>query len=62
MVKVKVLAAVVDGNRAGAVIDVSEKDAARLERIGYVERVAEPAAPVTKPTARKQPTANKNEK
>lgn len=36
-VKVKVLNAVVDGHKKGAVISIEEKSAIHLEKIGYVE-------------------------
>lgn len=54
MPKIKVLDAVINGNGAGAVLTVTDREADRLIKIGYAERVAEPVKPVTKPTARKQ--------
>ena len=62
MVKIKVLDAVINGNGAGAVLDVAEHEADYLESIGYAERVAEPAKPVAKQTARKQKPKEEEEK
>jgi len=39
-VKVEVLDAVVDGHKKGAQIDIEEKSANYLEKIGYVKKVA----------------------
>lgn len=58
MTKIKVLDAVINGNGAGAVIDVTEREADHLVKIGYAERVAEPVKPVAKAPARKQTPKN----
>ncbi len=41
-VKVEVLDAVVDGKGKGEQLSIEDKDATRLESIGYVKRVAAP--------------------
>lgn len=57
MPKIKVLDAVVNGCGAGAVLNVSDRAAAYLTKIGYAEVLAEPvkpAKPATRTAARKQ--------
>lgn len=39
-VKVRVLKAIVDGHKEGAVISIEKKSADHFEKVGYVEKVA----------------------
>jgi len=50
-VKVEVLDAVVDGHTTGEQIEIDERSAAYLEKIGYVKRVGKAAEP--KPSSKK---------
>jgi len=47
-VKVRVLNAVVNGNREGSEISIDAKSAKHLASIGYVELIAEESKPVAK--------------
>lgn len=55
MTKVKVIGAYVNGHGPGSLIDVDEKSAKYLERVGYgeIKKVDEPKADEKKPTKAK---------
>lgn len=54
MVKVKSIGAIIDGRPVGSIFELEERTAKRLEAMGYVKIMAEPA-PVNKESAPKKP-------
>jgi len=54
LTKVKVIGAYVDGNGPGSIIELSDKQADHLEKVGYVEKVMEQEKP--------KPKQNSNQK
>jgi hypothetical protein len=65
-VKVRVIGAYVDGYAPGNDIELDEKSAAHLEKIGYVKRVEakkqEPKKQVAEPESKSKPKKSKQKK
>lgn len=54
-IKIEVVGAYVDGHAPGSVIEVEEKSAKQLERVGYAKVVKEAPKAAPKPTPKAAP-------
>lgn len=61
-VDVEVIEGVVDGNRRGAILSISEDSAKRLEQVGYVKILPKPKKSQTKKEAAPKKPAKKTAK